>query len=128
MWRKRPSLEEINALSIPISESSDWGIIDEGMDIPKEVSINLVGLMYSEREDFELIRKACTKQYQLNIPRKLFSYALDLMYSGHEDLGWQFIEQAWSSRYPLDDQMLIDMRERLEKSPYWGEVQAFQRK
>lgn len=64
----------------------------------------------------------------LDIPKELFSYALNLMYSGHENLGWRFIRQAWTSQYPFDDQLLDDLRKRLSRSPYWGVVRAFQRK
>lgn len=64
----------------------------------------------------------------LDIPKELFSYALDLMYSGHEDLGWRFIRQAWPPQYPFDDQLLVDLQKRLSRSPYWVKVRAFQRK
>jgi len=64
----------------------------------------------------------------IEIPEKLFSYALDLMYSGHEDLGWQFIRQAWGAQYQFDDQLLVDFQKRLWESRYWVKVLAFQRK
>jgi len=50
------------------------------------------------------------------------------MYSGHEDLGWQFIRQAWGAQYQFDDQLLVDFQKRLWESRYWVKVLAFQRK
>lgn len=57
------------------------------------------------------------------IPQELFGTALDLMYSGHEDLGWQFIGWAWKPDVPLDEELLKELHERLAQSRYWGQLQ-----
>ena len=55
------------------------------------------------------------------IPPRLFSIALDLMYTGHEALGWQFIQEAWPPRFPMDTELLDQLRDLLNQSPYWTE-------
>ena len=53
------------------------------------------------------------------IPQQLFQTALDLMYGGHEELGRKFIGMAWSTKYPLDNELLTELDELLSESPYW---------
>jgi len=60
---------------------------------------------------------------QWNIPRELFSTALDLMYTGHEDLGWKFIEMAWTDKFPVDKELFEELRKKMASSPYWTEMQ-----
>jgi hypothetical protein len=79
----------------------------------------------------ELIQKAndisqspeWSVQYnRLNVPRALLDYALDLMYSGHEDLGWTFIKMAWSPKFPLDSVLMEELLDRMNASPYWQQI------
>lgn len=56
------------------------------------------------------------------IPAELFATALDLMYSGHEELGWQFIERAWNADDSFKERILGSLRSRLNESPYWPEL------
>jgi len=66
------------------------------------------------------------KRYSRNgIPMDLFSYALDLMYAGHEDLGWRFIETAWPERFPRDTELLDEFRRHLASSEYWPAVREY---
>jgi hypothetical protein len=58
-----------------------------------------------------------------HIPEDLFGFALcDLMYKGHEELGWKFIREAWTDKFPVDEELLDEFRERMESSPYWQEL------
>lgn len=59
-----------------------------------------------------------------NIPSGLFNGALDLMYAGHEDLGWKFIEMAWTEKFPIDHGVLNELRIIMASSPYWRELQS----
>ena len=52
-------------------------------------------------------------------PGELFGVALDLIYGGHEDLGWKFINIAWPSSFPKNLKLLTEFNNLLEKSPYW---------
>lgn len=61
------------------------------------------------------------------IPKELFWNALDLMYTGHEDLGWKFIEMAWTEKSPIDKELLEELRKRMASSPYWAEIQRANR-
>jgi hypothetical protein len=63
-----------------------------------------------------------TNYARSNIPPELFQTALDLMYSGHEDLGWGFIHDAWYPGYPVDETLLDDLRKRREKSAHWWAI------
>ena len=53
------------------------------------------------------------------IPQSLFQTALDLMYGGHEEQGWEFIRLAWTPKYPLDQALSEELRGLLQHSPYW---------
>jgi hypothetical protein len=57
-----------------------------------------------------------------SIPRALFQEALDLMYSGHEQLGWEFVRAAWSPRFPVDEALLDELRQKRDSSPYWSSL------
>lgn len=56
------------------------------------------------------------------IPQELFQTALDLMYGGHEEEGWAFIRLAWTPKYPIDSDLLEEMRALMDRSPYWKEI------
>jgi hypothetical protein len=60
-----------------------------------------------------------------DIPEELFSYALDLMYSGHEEVGWRFIEMAWPKRFAPDTELLDELKWGLESSDYWCAVKRY---
>ena len=53
------------------------------------------------------------------IPPDLYRIALDLMYSGHEKLGWQFIDMAWAPQYPMDGAVFKELKERMSQSEWW---------
>jgi len=62
-----------------------------------------------------------------NIPKELFRNALDLMYADHKDLGWKFIEMAWTEKFPVDKELLEELRKRMASSPYWKQLQEINR-
>ena len=57
------------------------------------------------------------------IPPELYAITLDLMYSGHEDLGWKFIRQGWNPAIPFDEKLVTGLKERLSESHYWAPLQ-----
>jgi|GEM_PF-6867590 len=61
------------------------------------------------------------------IPEGLFQFALDLIYGGHEKLGREFIETAWTPKYPLDRELLAECDALLAKSPYWQVIKEQRR-
>ena len=56
------------------------------------------------------------------IPSSLFQTALDLMYGGHEALGWKYIAMAWDQKYPMDVELINELKYRMRQSECW---QAF---
>ena len=56
------------------------------------------------------------------IPRELLQTALDLMYGGHEEEGWEFIRLAWTPKYPVDSGLLEELKSLMDRSPYWMEI------
>jgi hypothetical protein len=56
------------------------------------------------------------------IPQRLYSTALDLIYSGHENLGWNFLRLAWKPNFPGYAEFAASLRKRLEQSPYWSQL------
>lgn len=51
-------------------------------------------------------------------PPSLWGEALDLMYAGHEELGWQFMLWAWPDGLDGRDEFIAQFREQLDQSPY----------
>lgn len=54
----------------------------------------------------------------------LFGEALDLMYTGHEDLGWRLIRDAWPPSVPADEDLLKAWRDWMEESSYWPQLKG----
>lgn len=70
------------------------------------------------------IKKKWVREYnRWSIPVELWGYALELMYGGHEDLGWQFIKMGWPEKFPLDSDLMEDLRLLMSSSPYWQQLQ-----
>ncbi len=57
------------------------------------------------------------------IPQRLFQTALDLMYRGHEALGWQFIAMAWNPRFPMDNALIEELKRLMRDSDWWQAIQ-----
>jgi hypothetical protein len=53
-------------------------------------------------------------------PPDLYGYAVDLVYQGHPDLAWRFLDLAWPPRIAGKDDFVADLRERLRGSPCWS--------
>jgi hypothetical protein len=49
---------------------------------------------------------------------------LDLIYSGHADDAWKFLDDAWPSKVQGKDAFARDFRAQLAKSKYWPTVEA----
>lgn len=56
------------------------------------------------------------------IPQELFETALDLMYCGREERGWQFIREAWRPGYEFDEGLVKELHALMAQSPYWREL------
>jgi len=80
--------------------------------VPAEQELVTKAETIRSSEGWECIYPPC-------IPYEVFHTALDLMYGGHEELGWKFIEMAWSPKFPLDTRLLEELRGLLERSDYW---------
>lgn len=54
-----------------------------------------------------------------NPPSELWSYMLELIYTGHPELAWQFCNMAWPPQVPGKEAFLMDFRSQLAQSPFW---------
>ena len=54
----------------------------------------------------------------------LWETMLDLIYSGHDEDAWKFLDTAWPSKVQGKDSFARDFRAQLAKSPYWPAVKA----
>lgn len=54
-------------------------------------------------------------------PADLYGYAVDLVYQGHADLAWRFLDLAWPSGIPGEAEFVRDLRAQLSNSPCWSE-------
>lgn len=53
-------------------------------------------------------------------PADLYGYAVDLVYAGHADLAWRFLDMAWPATIPGKAEFLRDLRSQLANSPCWS--------
>jgi hypothetical protein len=58
-----------------------------------------------------------------NIPPQLWGTMLDLIYTGHRILAWQFLEMAWPQKVAgKDDAFMDDFMKQLRMSPFWSPI------
>jgi len=55
---------------------------------------------------------------------QLWATMLDLIYSGHADDAWKFLDDAWPPKVQGKDAFARDFRAQLAKSKYWAAVEA----
>lgn len=55
---------------------------------------------------------------------QLWATMLDLIYSGHADDAWKFLDDAWPPKVQGKDVFARDFRAQLAKSTYWPAVEA----
>lgn len=53
------------------------------------------------------------------VPEDLWGYMLELIYTGHMGLAWQFLEMAWPPGVAGKDEFLRNFRTQLAHSPFW---------
>jgi hypothetical protein len=58
----------------------------------------------------------------LNCPPEFLRYMLDLIYTGHADLAWQFFDMAWPPEEKGKNQFLAEFVAELATSQYWPEL------
>jgi hypothetical protein len=56
------------------------------------------------------------------LPPELWGTMLDLIYTGHRLLAWQFVEMAWPRQVAGKDAFVDDFITQLKHSPYWNSV------
>jgi len=54
-----------------------------------------------------------------DVPASLLNTMLELLYTGHPDLAWEFLEMAWPPNIPDKDDWASDFRATLEESEFW---------
>lgn len=53
---------------------------------------------------------------------------LDLIYTGHEELAWQFLDLVWPPQKQGKERFIRDFKNRLLQSPYWQMILEDQKK
>jgi hypothetical protein len=53
-------------------------------------------------------------------PPGFWGYAVDLIYQGHADVAWRFLDRGWPATITGKDEFFKDLRERLQGSPCWS--------
>ncbi len=56
------------------------------------------------------------------VPPELYTSALDLMYSGHEALGWRLLRDGWGGNESMYLEFISGLKARLAKSEYWPQI------
>jgi hypothetical protein len=60
----------------------------------------------------------------VKVSPQLWGTMLDLVYSGHADDAWKFLDDAWPAKVQGKDAFARDFRTQLAKSKYWPAVEA----
>jgi hypothetical protein len=60
-------------------------------------------------------------------PPALYGYAVDLVYAGHADLAWRFLDLAWPAQIAGKDDFVRDLQDRLTGSACWSPPPAERR-
>ncbi len=68
------------------------------------------------------VHQSLTNNEQLWPSSALWSTMLDLIYTGHTDLAWQFLDESWPTDRPGKELFAEDFQLQLNKSPYWVEL------
>ena len=58
-----------------------------------------------------------------NFDTVFWSEMLDLLYSGNDQLAWQYLDLVWPPEKRGRDIFLIDFRKKLSESPFWRMIQ-----
>ena len=53
------------------------------------------------------------------MPAELWGTMLDLIYTGHRIIAWQFLEEAWPQTVAGKAAFKQEFIEQLKESPYW---------
>ena len=53
---------------------------------------------------------------------------LDLIYTGHEELAWQYLDLVWPTRKPGKEIFIQDFKHQLAQSPLWQLIQSAPRR
>jgi hypothetical protein len=53
-------------------------------------------------------------------PAAYWGYAVDLIYGGHPDVAWRWLERSWPAGIGGKDEFLRDLRDKLQGSPCWS--------
>ena len=56
------------------------------------------------------------------VPLELIERAMDLMYSGHEALGWEFARLAWSNKVPVNEAFFNEWKQHMNNSRIWQAI------
>ena len=144
-----PELKDLDGDGIPELIASDdafyhWPVCRDGEPIPEVIlrwrngkyvaARDLMCKPASTKEELEVMATAVRSSSKWNaefgwVPSELWTNAIALMYSGHENLGWKFVDRAWQPGFPGEDgslskEQLIDhyLRSRLDESRYWPDL------
>lgn len=63
-----------------------------------------------------------------DVSPQLWGRMLDLIYSGHADKAWKFLDAAWPPNLKGKDAFGLDFRSQLAKSPYWPAIKVMNAK
>ncbi len=61
---------------------------------------------------------------QAKVSPDLWGTMLDLIYSGHANEAWKFLDDAWPTKVHGKENFEREFRAQLAKSPYWSAVEA----
>jgi len=69
-------------------------------------------------------KKVSWAETDVTPPPEVWRHMLDLIYSGHSDAAWDFLDKVWPKNKSGKEEFLTSFRKQLAKSPYWNLIKA----
>jgi len=83
---------------------------------------SLVRTIQADEEWGDAAPLDCSKN--CSVPASLWTHMLDLMYTGHADLGWRLLNESWPSNRKDKPTFTVDFCKQLRSSRYWPELKS----
>ncbi len=92
-------------------------------DLMRTPTVDMKDLAAKVRKIRDETKNARGSWPKADIPPRLWATMLDLIYTGHRILAWQFLDMAWPPKVAgRDDAFMNDFMKQLRKSPYWKSI------
>lgn len=103
-------------------DGNRFRIAEEHMMRPAPTSAELAALVDEVRRNPMWEAYAKGRSFLLGPPSELWKVMLDLIYTGHWDLAFAFLDAAWPDDVPSKEAFTLAFLNQLQRSRYWSDI------